>query len=86
MSEHPNPETLLAMIVANAPALRRSGVRSVTLAGMSFELAPPDPPPPLPVPKAEEVPSDPLEDPMLYPGGRVPRVSDERRSRPKRDE
>lgn len=79
---------LLTLIAKHAPALRSAGVKSVTLADLSFDLAPAElPAPRAPTPreleaaKAGEVPADPLEDPMTYLGGYVPRLPDSGRKR-----
>lgn len=55
----------VALILANAKGLRDAGVLAVELDGVSFTLAPPDPPEGQEQPK-QVIPSDPLHDPALY--------------------
>jgi len=79
------PSDLLTLIATHAPKLRAAGVKSLTIEGVSMELLPAEPPP-APRPTAKElaaaqaasaVPLDPLDDPMSYPGGVVPRYASE---------
>lgn len=84
-------DDLLQLIAKRAPSLRAAGVKSVTLTDLSFELSPAEPPPPraptareLEASKANEVPADPLDDPMTYPGGEVPRMPSDLGRKPRK--
>ena len=66
-------EQLLDLIEKHAPGLRKAGVLSVSIEGLSAQLAPA----PIEVPAGNAEPAgepgaDPLQDPALYPGGIVP--------------
>lgn len=66
-------EQLLDLIERHAPALRKAGVLSISIEGLSAQLAPA----PIELPAGADVPAedpgaDPLHDPALYPNGVVP--------------
>lgn len=70
-----DPADWLTLIEERAPGLRAAGVQSLSLEGVSIQLAPRDTPieRDLPVGETSEPDeSDPLNNPMLYPGGRIP--------------
>ena len=90
-------EEILDLIAAPAPALRPD-VAKLEVGGMSIELRPAEPAQPSASELAREaaldqaiaaraaVPVDPLDDPMTFPGGRVPRFPDRQREQQPRDE
>ena len=87
--------TALKLISAQAVELRRSGVRSLKIGDVevSFEAPEPEPPPAptraeIDAQLREQVPADPFDDPMTYPGGVVPRLPDraQQQKRQPRDE
>jgi len=61
-------DSVLALLIARAPDLRRAGVLTLSLDGLAVSLAPDAPPPSTePVPReAVEEPSDPLSDPATF--------------------
>lgn len=67
-------DATLRLLAERAPALRRAGVRSLKYGELEVVLVPDEPAAgPAPTRVTEDaMPSDPLDDPMAYPGGRVP--------------
>lgn len=63
---------LLDTLIAKAPGLREAGVREVQFDGVSVKLAPHEPVVERGDDEEPETYSDPMEDPALYPGGKVP--------------
>lgn len=65
---------MLTLLEARAPGLRKVGVVSFAIEGLSVNLlpAPPEIPPVDPKDVPGPPPVDPLQDPALYPGGVVP--------------
>lgn len=61
-----DPAGWLALIAARAPALREAGVRSLTVDGVSVELAPYDPPAPKDARATAEEPEDLISDRAVY--------------------
>ncbi len=72
MTGKPSIDELLDTLAAKAPALRKAGVREVTLEGISFKLGEPEVEWPKEKDEDPVTYSNPLDDPRLYPGGKVP--------------
>ena len=73
----PTHAELLDLAIRRAPAARAAGLLSIEVvadgATVRAALAPADPTPPDDSDAADDVISDPLNDPATYPGGRIPR-------------